>query len=129
MPIKKKEIVSKELDVIRSTNPAEMYVLIPALVIEYGAGINDLYMKGVRNFFVYSIDQAFEIDFSNKLKAKSPDINITYFDLWGRTKLPKFTFALAVPEGILIDDLMTEYLKEKKIPVLKFNDVFGKVRR
>lgn len=109
---------------LRKIDPSDMIVLVPALAIEFGPLINALYQKGVRDFFVFSLDRGLRYDFVEKIKVNSPDVKIVFLDDLDTSKEhPSFTFCLPSIRGVPVDPDVLRFLSEERVPTIPLSQV------
>lgn len=122
-PIEEKVAIEGNTD-IRKIDPSDMSVLVPALAIEFGPLINALYQKGVRDFFVFSLDRGLRYDFVEKIKVNSPDVKIVFLDdLDTNQEHPSFTFCLPSIRDVPVDPDVLRFLSEERVPTIPLSQV------
>lgn len=116
------KVIDHSVKKMEKMTPGDMIVLIPSIALEFLPLIYEVYRLGVRNIYVYSLDQGLKYDFEQRIHSKCHQMNVTYFDLEDpKCELPSFTFSFNMPEIVRIEDKIKEYLVTEKIPLIEMD--------
>lgn len=91
--------------------------LVPQMAVEFTPWIDQLYRSGVRQIGIFTLDRGMVEDFVRAVHQHSPLMQILIFDDLEvkKGKLPVFSYALPTPEGVRLDPIIVDYIKQNNI--------------